>query len=110
MVRFISCAAALAVVACVHAPEHAVVTAQIEGDAHVVVRAEGGRVWWSRCAWSEPHELWTLPSEGAVEDLKVARSDAGFVVTFHQDGAAWRGTFDPEPREHADAAALARNP
>ena len=108
--RWISGAAALVMVACVHAPEHPVAIAEVGGDAHVVVRAEMGHVWWSHSSWSEPHELWTLPSSGvAVRDLKVERSDAGFVVTFHQDGTEWRGTFDPCPSDHA-AGALARNP
>lgn len=100
---------ALAAAGCVHAPEHAATTAQIDGDAHVVVRVEANRVWWSHCAWSEPHELWTLPSDGAVEDLHVTRSDAGFVVTFHQAGNEWHGTFDPEPTTRAPST-LARNP
>jgi hypothetical protein len=106
MIRSLLICAAFAAVACVHESEHAAVTAQLDGDDHVLVRAEYGRVWWQRCAWSEPHELWALPSNDPVEDLHVTRGDAGLVVTFHQHGRAWSGSFNPDPK-HASSAALA---
>jgi len=108
MGRLISCVAlALAAAACVHEDDHPAVTAQAS-DSNVVVRAEFGRVWWSRCAWSEPHELWALPDAASVEDLRVSKIDSGYVVTFHQRGREWRGTFNPDPK-HAESGALARD-
>lgn len=90
-------AALLACAACTHAPEHSVAMAQVQGDQHVVVRAEAGRLWWAHRAWSEPHELWSLPAGGSVENLAVARDGNGFVVTFDQNGTTWRGTFGESP-------------
>ena len=90
-------AAVLACAACTHAPEHPAAMARIDGDQHVVVRAEAGRIWWAHRAWSEPHALWTLPARGAVQNLAVAREGDGFVVTFDQEGSMWRGTFGQAP-------------
>jgi hypothetical protein len=69
--------------------------ASVDGDYHVTVRAEGGRLWWSHRPWSEPHEVCRLPGEGAIEHLAVrpvmTGSGEAFEITFDQDGAAWRG-------------------
>ena len=75
--------------------ERAVAVAHVDGDHHVTVRAEGGRLWWSYRPWSEPHEICRLPGDGAVENLAVRPVMTGngetFEITFDQDGAAWRG-------------------
>lgn len=92
---------ALAAVACTHAPDHSPAVAQVDGDQHVVVRAEAGRIWWSHRAWTEPHELWTLPGDGKVEKLVVTRAEDGFVVSFEQNGAAWSGRFGEAQEEQA---------
>ena len=101
---------ALAAVACTHAPDHTPAVAQIDGDQHVVVRAEAGRIWWSHRTWTEPHELWTLPGDGKVENLVVARAtDAdGFVVSFEQNGAAWSGRFGEEQQQAHKTTQLAK--
>jgi len=91
--RILMGAAALASAACTHTLERPAAMAQIDGDQHVVVRAEAGRLWWAHRAWSEPHELWTLPAHGDVRNLAVDRLGNAFVVTFDQDGTTWRGTF-----------------
>jgi hypothetical protein len=91
--RMICCAGALAMAACNHVNEAPVATAQVEGAHHVVVRAEFGRIWWGHNAWSEPHELWTLPGRGDVQNLTVTRQQDGFVVTFEQDGSTFSGRF-----------------
>lgn len=92
---------ALAAAACTHAPDHTPAVAQIDGDQHVVVRAEAGRIWWSHRAWTEPHELWTLPGEGKVENLVVTRAADGFVVSFDQSGTSWSGRFGEEQQQQA---------
>jgi opacity protein-like surface antigen len=88
-----ACAIALAAAACTHAADQAPAVAQVDGEQHVVVRAEAGRIWWQHRAWTEPHELWALPSEGKVENLNVERSATGYVVSFDQGGQAWSGNF-----------------
>ncbi len=101
MIRWLTLSIAIAAVACVAETEHPVSTAQAGGNSHVVIRAEYGRLWWSACASSEPHELWTLPhGSAAVENLRVAESDAGYVVSFVQDGTPWSGTFDLKNRRN----------
>ncbi len=93
-VQMIACAAALAAAACTHSSIPTAPTAQVDGDdEHVVVRAEGGRLWWAHRAWTEPHELWTLPTNGQVQNLTVERSRNGYVVTFDQGGSTWNGSF-----------------
>ena len=86
----------LGLAACSNAvSERAVAVAHVDGDHHVTVRAEGGRLWWSHRAWSEPHEVCRLPGDGPVENLAVRPVVTGsgetFEITFDQDGAAWRG-------------------
>ena len=95
-----ACAIALAGTACTHAPDRSPAVAQVEGDQHVVVRAEAGRIWWSHRAWTEPHELWVLPAEGRVENLNVERDVDGFVVSFEQNGTAWSGRFGEVQQRH----------
>ena len=99
---------ALAAVACTHAPDHTPAVAQIDGAQHVVVRAEAGRIWWSHRAWTEPHELWTLPGDGKVENLVVSRDSDGFVVSFEQNGAAWSGRFGEEEQQAHKTTQLAK--
>lgn len=89
----------LALVACADLPARsAVPTARADGDAHVAIRAEGGRLWWSHRPWTEPHPLWSLPAHGPVDELEVHAvvsdsSDDVFVVSFRQDGRWFRGRF-----------------
>jgi hypothetical protein len=106
--RMFAGAVALAAAACTHAPDRAAAVAQVDGAQHVVVRAEAGRIWWSHRAWTEPHELWTLPGEGKVENLNVARESDGFVVSFDQNGASWSGRFGEEPRQETKTTELAK--
>jgi len=102
-------AIALATAACTHAPDHTAAVAQVDGDQHVVVRVEAGRIWWSHRTWTEPHELWALPSEGKVENLVVARESDGFVVSFEQNGTSWSGHFGEEQKEaHKTSTELAK--
>lgn len=70
--------------------------AQVDGDRHVVVRAEAGRLWWSHRTWTEPHELCALPARGNVENLSVQPTEDGFVVSFDQGGTTWQGAFGSE--------------
>ena len=91
--KVMCCVAALAAAACTHASTRTPAVAQIDGEQHVIVRAEAGRIWWAHRAWTEPHELWTLPSQGDVQNLAVTPSVNGFVVTFEQGGEQWRGSF-----------------
>jgi hypothetical protein len=93
-----ACGLCLALVACADVPEKSAAVAQAYGDAHVTVRAEGGRLWWSHHPWTEPHALWKLPASGTVEALSVRAvasdtADDVFVVTFQQGGRSFRGTF-----------------
>lgn len=105
----IACAAAaLATAACTHSTEHNPAVAQIEGDQHVVVRAEAGRIWWQHRAWTEPHELWSLPTEGRVENLTVEREGDGYVVSFEQGGTSWSGRFGEPTSQPRKATQLAR--
>ena len=99
---------ALAAVACTHATEHTPAVAQIDGDQHVVVRAEAGRIWWSHRAWTEPHELWSLPGDGKVENLTVSRSSEGFVVSFDQNGTSWSGRFGEQQEQAHKTTQLAK--
>ena len=77
--------------------ERAVAVAHVDGDHHVTVRAEGGRLWWSYRPWSEPHDICHLPGDGPVENLAVRPIVTGsgetFEITFDQDGASWRGNI-----------------
>ncbi|HEY1958532.1 MAG TPA: hypothetical protein VGH28_23100 [Polyangiaceae bacterium] len=91
--RILMGVAALTCAACTHTTEHSASMAQVDGDQHIVVRAEAGHLWWSHRAWSEPHELWALPAQGEVQNLAVGRVGDGFIVTFDQDGTTWSGTF-----------------
>ena len=86
-------AAAILCAACTHSSEHPVAVAQIQGDQHVVVRAEAGRIWWQHRTWTEPHALWALPSGSQVENLAVTRDRDSYHVTFEQDGMTWEGSF-----------------
>jgi len=85
----------LAAVACAEVPQRYVAVAQADGDNHITIRAEGGRLWWSHRPWSEPHELWKLPSNGPVHDLAVravaSSSGPRFEITFELNGEPWRG-------------------
>ena len=85
----------LGLAACSAGPERATAVAAVDGDHHVTVRAEGGRLWWSHRPWSEPHDICRLPGDGPVENLAVRAVVTGngetFEITFDQDGAAWRG-------------------
>jgi hypothetical protein len=98
-VALIACGLCLALVACADVPARSSVpTARADGDAHVAIRAEGGRLWWSHRPWSEPHPLWTLPAHGPVEELDVRAiasdsDDQVFVVSFRQDGRWFHGRF-----------------
>ncbi len=79
---------------CVREPDHGQVVARVDGDRHVTIRAEAGKLWWSHWPWSEPHPLWQLPAAGNVENVAVTpnlSSDDGFIVTFEQGGVRWRG-------------------
>jgi hypothetical protein len=91
--RMICFAGALAMAACNRVEGRPATTAQIEGDQHVVVRAEAGRIWWAHRAWTEPHELWALPGRGDVENLSVTPREGGYMVTFQQDGTTFSGSF-----------------
>ena len=110
-VRMICCAAALALPACTQVNDPPVATAQVEGAQHVIVRAEYGRIWWENRAWTAPHELWTLPATGEVQNLAVTRENDGFLVTFNQGGTAFRGSFGEhragagKPADHASELA-----
>ncbi len=85
----------LCVVGCAQVSERSVQVAQVDGDNHITVRAEGGRLWWSHRAWSEPHELWKLPSDAPVTNLAVREIASGdgprFEITFEQNGEPWHG-------------------
>ena len=80
--------------ACVHEWDHDRHMVRLDGDRHITVSAEAGRLWWSYQPWTEPHELCKLPSREPVEDLTVTpvlSTDDGFVVTFRQGDTTWRG-------------------
>lgn len=85
----------LAAVACAEVPQRNVAVAQVDGDNHITIRAEGGRLWWSHRPWSEPHELWKLPSNAPVTNLAVRATESGagprFEITFEQNGEPWHG-------------------
>jgi hypothetical protein len=85
----------LGLAACGAVPERAAAVANVDGDHHLTVRAEGGHLWWSHRPWSEPHDVCRLPGEGAVENLAVrpvlTGSGETFEISFEQDGAAWHG-------------------
>jgi hypothetical protein len=98
--HLICCAVALGAAACTHSSVLATpVVAQVDdGQHHIAIRAEAGRLWWAHRGWTEPHALCALPTEGRVENLAVAREPSGFVVTFDQGGTSWRGTLDEAPQ------------
>lgn len=91
---------------CAQLPARDVALAQVDGEHHIAVRAEGGRLWWSHRPWSEPHELWKLPGNGAVENLAVRQvatdKDPTFEVSFAQDGKAWHGEIVVDPAAMLD--------
>ena len=107
--KTIICAFALCAAACTNTSTYKPAMAQVDGEHHVVVRAEAGRLWWAHREWTEPHELCALPKSGAVDNLTVTRTDAGFVVSFDQGGESWSGTFgaqnDDQPKLVARAGA-----
>jgi len=80
---------------CVHEVDHdSQRMARLEGDRHVTIRAEAGRLWWSYYPWTEPHPLWAYPAQGRVQNIDVRpvlSKDDGFIVTFEQGGAVWEG-------------------
>jgi len=94
---FAAAAIASASAACATTAQPAPIVAHAS-DAPVIVRVEFGRIWWARCAWAEPHELWKLPGTGAVENLTVTRQGNGFVVSFRQSGSFWQGSFGSGPK------------
>lgn len=101
-------ATCLVSLACADLPARSPAVARADGDSPVVVRAEGGRLWWSHHPWSEPHALWQLPGHGAVEELRVtpvaSRSeDCAFVVSFEQGGAVYHGRFGFDAASEIDA-------
>jgi hypothetical protein len=100
-------AAALATAACTHATQQPAV-ARVDGAQHVVVRAEAGRIWWQHREWTEPHELWTLPSGDRVENLSVARDGDAFIVSFEQGGTSWSGRFGETTNEERPVTKLAK--
>ena len=107
----IACAAAaLATAACTHATEPSPAVAQIDGEQHVVVRAEAGRIWWQHRAWTEPHELWSLPNDGRVDNLVVEHDGDGYVVSFDQGGTSWSGRFGETTTEHKATKLARRDP
>src|SRR5690348_13444559 len=77
---------------------HVVAPASIEAERSLTVRIEAGCVWASSHAWTEPRRAWSTPARGPVENLALqARpNDGGFVITFRQGGAEWRGELDAE--------------
>ena len=98
----LTCGLCLGLFACADVPARSPSVAVVDGDAHVTVRAEGGRLWWSHRPWSEPHALWALPNQGAVESLRVtavasATDDDVFNVSFVQGGVRYHGTFGFDP-------------
>jgi hypothetical protein len=98
-VALVACGLCLALCACADVPVHsATPIARADGDAHVTIRAEGGRLWWSHRPWTEPHALWALPASGPVDDLAVRAvatdsPDDVFVVSFRQGGRSFHGRF-----------------
>jgi len=91
-----ACGLGLVLVACAEVPARSPAVASVDGAAHVTVRAEAGRIWWSHRAWTEPHALWTLPGRGPVENLVVTEaesSNGAFVVRFEQGGTPFVGRF-----------------
>jgi hypothetical protein len=91
---FLGLVLAWASVACIHEGDHTQQMARLDGDRHITIRVEAGRLWWSYYPWSEPHPLWTLPTNGRVENIQirpVLSRDEGFVVSFEQGGARWEG-------------------
>jgi hypothetical protein len=94
--------------ACVHETDNQPNIVRLDGDRHITVRAEAGRLWWSYYPWTEPHELCTLPARGQVDDLRVTpalSTDDGFVVTFRQGGTTWRGDIGTE-HSHIELSAV----
>lgn len=93
--------------ACADAPGFGPV-ARVDGDHHITVRAEAGHLWWAHRPWTEPHELWTLPSTGTVANLAIrpVASDAGakFEITFEQGGVPWRGELVVDEQVFVDSA------
>jgi hypothetical protein len=88
--------------ACAMPVERGSVVAHADGEQHLTVRTDANHLWWSHQAWSEPHDLWKLPSSGPVQNLTVHaiatdETDAVFVVTFDQGGSSWRGRFAVDP-------------
>ena len=95
MRKWIGCVALLGAAACSHVGSEASspTVAQVDGAQHIVITAQAGHLWWSHRAWTEPHDLWTLPSKGPVEKLAVLPEENGFLVTFEQDGTTYKGRF-----------------
>ncbi len=87
--------AAFASVGCAQISDRNVAVAQVDGDNHVTIRAEAGKLWWSHRSWSQPHELWKLPSSAPVTNLAVREIASGegprYEITFEQNGEPWRG-------------------
>ena len=107
--KIILCALALCAMACTNTSTFQPNVAQVDGNRHVVVRAEAGRLWWAHRTWTEPHELCALPSNGPVENLKVDHEGDGFVVSFDQGGTTWTGTFGSEDATRAVVARAGSN-
>ena len=98
------CALALCATACGSTSSYKPAMAGVDGEHHVVVRAEAGRLWWAHRAWTEPHQLCALPTNGPVENLMVTAGADGFVVSFDQGGATWSGSFGPATSETTQPA------
>jgi hypothetical protein len=104
MKKILCAVVAMAAAACTHASTQTPAVASIDGDPHIVVRAEAGRLWWSHRAWTEPHALCELPARGPITNLVVRPKGVGFALSFEQAGTSWEGTFG----EH-DATLVARS-
>jgi hypothetical protein len=62
----------------------------------LTLRIEAGTVWASPNAVSPVNRAWRVPAHGPVEDLAVEAlpENRGFLVSFRQGGAGWRGELD----------------
>ena len=80
--------------------------ARADGFHPATVLAVAGSVWAAQYASSEPRSAWSLPAQGAVQDLRISPNGehGGFAVRFRQGGASWEGRLDEDLHATGDLA------
>jgi hypothetical protein len=66
----------------------------------LTLRVDAGSMWAGAGPMLEVHRAWNMPARGPVEGVSVVALPQrdGYVVSFEQGGAMWRGELDADRR------------